>query len=90
VAARSRVLSPVSYEWPGLTAAEEAFAHDRELAHQVVVRLSANDPLAAHARLELGIDPDALSNPWHAGFASMLAFIVGAVIPPGGDSAHAA
>jgi vacuolar iron transporter family protein len=54
---------------------------DGELAHKVAVQLSAKDPLAAHARVELGINPDELSNPWHAGLASMLAFIVGGLIP---------
>jgi hypothetical protein len=33
------------------------------------------------SRLELGIHPHELSNPWHASFASMPAFIVGGVIP---------
>jgi vacuolar iron transporter family protein len=54
---------------------------ERALAHQVAVQLSAKDALGAHARLELGIDPDELTNPWHAGLASMIAFIVGGVIP---------
>jgi len=52
-----------------------------KLAHQVAVQLTAKDALAAHARLELGIDPHELSNPWHAGLASMVAFIVGGLIP---------
>jgi len=43
--------------------------------------LTAKDPLAAHARLELGIDPEELVNPWHAGLASMLAFTLGGLIP---------
>src|SRR5690606_39834345 len=33
------------------------------------------------ARLELGIDPDELINPWHAGLSSMLTFIVGGLVP---------
>lgn len=64
-----------------LTKLIEAEGIDPDLAHQVAVQLSARDPLGAHARLELGIDPDALSNPWHAGFASMLAFVIGGAIP---------
>ncbi|MBV9889410.1 MAG: VIT family protein [Rhizobacter sp.] len=54
---------------------------DRDLAHRVAVQLSAKDPLAAHARLELGIDPEELVNPWHAGLGSMVAFTVGGLIP---------
>ena len=34
-----------------------------------------------HARDELGIDIDNLTNPFVAGLASMLAFIIGAAIP---------
>lgn len=54
---------------------------DPALAHEVAVQLSARDPLAAHARLELGLDPDALTNPWHAAFASLIAFIIGGMVP---------
>ena len=52
-----------------------------ELAHQVAVQLTEHDALAAHAEVELGIDPDDLTNPWHAAWASMLAFTVGAILP---------
>ena len=64
-----------------LTRLIEAEGVDRKLAGQVAVQLSKRDALAAHARLELGIDPDGLTNPWHAGFASMIAFVVGGLIP---------
>lgn len=52
-----------------------------ELAHQVAVELTAHDALAAHAEVELRIDPDNLTNPWHAAWASMLAFTAGALLP---------
>ncbi len=52
-----------------------------ELAHQVAVELTAHDALGAHAEAELGIDPDNLTNPWHAALASMVAFTVGALLP---------
>src|SRR5690606_21471457 len=42
-----------------LTTLIEAEGIDAELARQVATQLSARDPLGAHARLELGIDPDA-------------------------------
>ncbi len=52
-----------------------------ELAHRVAVELTAHDALGAHAEAELGIDPDNLTNPWHAALASMVAFTVGALLP---------
>jgi VIT1/CCC1 family predicted Fe2+/Mn2+ transporter len=52
-----------------------------ELARQVAEELTAHDALAAHAEVELGIDPDDLTNPWHAAWASMIAFTVGALLP---------
>jgi vacuolar iron transporter family protein len=51
------------------------------LARAVAREQTAHDALAAHARVELGIDPDALVNPWHAAFASLVAFLAGGVLP---------
>ncbi|GGU86752.1 membrane protein [Streptomyces albospinus] len=53
----------------------------RELAREVAEQLTAHDALRAHAEVELGIDPDQLTNPWHAAGASFLAFTVGALLP---------
>jgi vacuolar iron transporter family protein len=53
----------------------------RKLAKQVADELTAHDALAAHAEAEFGIDKDNLTNPWHAAFASMIAFTVGAMLP---------
>lgn len=52
-----------------------------DLARQVAEELTAQDALAAHAEVELGIDPDNLTNPWAAAWASMLAFTLGALLP---------
>lgn len=52
-----------------------------ELARQVAVQLTEHDALGAHAEAELGLDPDELTSPWHAAFASFLAFVCGAAIP---------
>src|SRR5689334_20603437 len=52
-----------------------------ELAHEVAVQLTKHDALGAHAEAELGIDPNELTNPWHAAWASMSAFTVGALLP---------
>jgi vacuolar iron transporter family protein len=54
---------------------------DEDLALKVAEQLTAHDALGAHAEAELGIDPDALTNPWHAALASMLAFTLGALLP---------
>ena len=52
-----------------------------DLAREVAVQLTAHDALGAHAEAELGIDPDDLTNPWHAAWASMTAFTIGALLP---------
>lgn len=51
------------------------------MAREAAVQLTERDALRAHARVELGIDPDELSNPWHAAWASFLAFTAGALLP---------
>ncbi|GGM89936.1 VIT1/CCC1 transporter family protein [Streptomyces fuscichromogenes] len=53
----------------------------RDVAREAAVQLTERDALKAHARVELGIDPDELTNPWHAALASFLAFTVGALLP---------
>jgi VIT1/CCC1 family predicted Fe2+/Mn2+ transporter len=53
----------------------------RETADLVAAELTAHDALRAHAEIEFGIDPDELVNPWHAAWASMVAFTVGGLIP---------
>jgi VIT1/CCC1 family predicted Fe2+/Mn2+ transporter len=52
-----------------------------DLALRVAEQLTEHDALAAHAEVELGIDPDNYTNPWHAAGASMAAFTVGALLP---------
>jgi VIT1/CCC1 family predicted Fe2+/Mn2+ transporter len=52
-----------------------------ELAAEVARELTANDALEAHAEAELGIDPDELTSPWHAAWASLVAFTVGGLLP---------
>ncbi len=73
-------------ETPELELAELAgFYEERglapELAREVAVQLTAKDALAAHAEVELQIDPDSLTSPWHAAYASMGSFFVGALLP---------
>ena len=52
-----------------------------ETATQVARELTEHDALRAHADIEFGIDPDNLTNPWQAAWASMLAFTIGALLP---------
>lgn len=52
-----------------------------ELAAQVARELSEQDALAAHADAELQIDPENLTSPWQAAWASLVAFAVGALLP---------
>ncbi|MGN9796023.1 VIT1/CCC1 transporter family protein [Streptomyces sp. OZ13] len=52
-----------------------------EVAREAAVQLTERDALRAHARVELGIDPDQLVSPWHAAGASFLAFTAGALLP---------
>lgn len=52
-----------------------------ELASEVARQMSAKDALSVHARAELGIDPDAVTNPWAAAVASLVAFALGGLVP---------
>lgn len=52
-----------------------------ELARQVARELTSKNALQAHAEAELGIDPDELTSPWQAAWASLLSFSVGALLP---------
>lgn len=53
----------------------------RELAGEVARQLTAGDPLAAHARDELGISEITTARPIQAALASAASFAVGAALP---------
>lgn len=53
----------------------------RKTATKVAEELTEKDAFAAHADVELNIDPNNLTSPWHAAVASALSFLVGAAIP---------
>jgi VIT1/CCC1 family predicted Fe2+/Mn2+ transporter len=53
----------------------------RSTAEIVGRELTDHDAFAAHAEAELHIDPNNLTDPWHATYASGLAFFCGAIIP---------
>jgi VIT1/CCC1 family predicted Fe2+/Mn2+ transporter len=69
------------HELEELTGIYQAKGLDADLARQVAVQLTEHDALAAHAEVELKLDPEEFTNPWHAAFASMAAFILGSLIP---------
>lgn len=50
-------------------------------AKKVAEELTAHDAFAAHVDVELKLDPDDLTNPWHAAWASAIAFTAGSIIP---------
>jgi vacuolar iron transporter family protein len=51
------------------------------VAAEVAREMSEKDALSVHARAELGIDPQNVTDPWAAALASMLSFLVGGAIP---------
>jgi vacuolar iron transporter family protein len=53
----------------------------KETAMVVAKELTEKDAFAAHADAELHIDPNTLTNPWYAAFASAASFAVGGVVP---------
>lgn len=69
------------HELAELAAIYQAKGLTPELSHQVAEQLTAHDALAAHAEVELKIDPESLTSPWHAAWASFVAFLVGALLP---------
>jgi vacuolar iron transporter family protein len=52
-----------------------------DLAAEVARELTEKNALEAHAEAELGIDPDDLTSPWHAAWASLVAFTCGGLLP---------
>jgi VIT1/CCC1 family predicted Fe2+/Mn2+ transporter len=50
-------------------------------AQLVAEELSAKDAFTAHVDAELGIDPEALTNPWQAALSSAVSFTLGALLP---------
>jgi VIT1/CCC1 family predicted Fe2+/Mn2+ transporter len=64
-----------------LTAIYERRGLPEALAHEVALELTRRDPLAAHARDELGLSEERRARPFQAAWASALAFSAGAVLP---------
>jgi vacuolar iron transporter family protein len=68
-------------EMDELTGLYEARGLSPHTAREAATELTAFDPLAAHAELELRIDPENLTNPWLAAISSAVSFTIGALLP---------
>jgi VIT1/CCC1 family predicted Fe2+/Mn2+ transporter len=68
-------------EFDELVGLYQAKGLSEETATQVARELTDHDVLAAHLSAELNIDQDDVVSPWHAAFASAIAFILGAILP---------
>lgn len=64
-----------------LTTLYEAQGISHGTARQVAIELTERDALRAHLAAELNIDPDDVVSAWRAAFASMVAFLCGALLP---------
>ena len=64
-----------------LTALYEAKGLSSATARSAAEELTEHDAFAAHAEVELGIDPEDLTNPWTAAVSSAVSFTVGALLP---------
>jgi len=68
-------------EFDELVGLYEAKGLSPETARAVAEELTERDAFSAHIDIELGIDPDGLTNPWHAAISSAVSFTVGALLP---------
>jgi VIT1/CCC1 family predicted Fe2+/Mn2+ transporter len=64
-----------------LTSLYRAKGLSPDTARLVATELTAHDALAAHAEVELHVDPADLANPVQAAAASALSFVSGAILP---------
>jgi VIT1/CCC1 family predicted Fe2+/Mn2+ transporter len=78
---RAELLDDPDAELAELTAIYRSRGLSEPTAHLVAVELTQADALRAHLDAELGIDPNQLTNPWHAAMSSAAAFTVGGALP---------
>ncbi|MEU4158038.1 VIT family protein [Actinoplanes sp. NPDC026670] len=70
-------------EFEELTELYRAKGLSAATARQVARELTDRDAFAAHADVELHLDPDELTSPWQAAAASAVAFTAGSLVPLG-------
>ena len=78
---RGELAADIDHEHKELAAIYVDRGLDPELARQVAVQMMAKDPLAAHARDELGISEMMTARPIQAALTSAVTFAVGATLP---------
>jgi len=78
---RGELAADIDHEHKELAAIYVDRGLDPDLAKQVAVQLMAKDPLAAHARDELGISEMIAARPIQAALTSAATFAVGAALP---------
>jgi VIT1/CCC1 family predicted Fe2+/Mn2+ transporter len=78
---RGELAADIDHEHEELAAIYVVRGLDPELAKQVAGQLMAKDPLAAHARDELGISEMITVRPIQAALTSAVTFAVGAALP---------
>jgi VIT1/CCC1 family predicted Fe2+/Mn2+ transporter len=78
---RRELLEEPEEELEELAAIYQAKGLSAQTARTVAVELTAHDALAAHLSAELNIDETDIVSPWHAAFASAVAFLIGAALP---------
>jgi vacuolar iron transporter family protein len=78
---RQELLEQPEEELEELAAIYQGKGLSADTARTVAMELTAHDALSAHLSAELNIDETDIVSPWHAAFASAIAFLAGAVLP---------
>jgi VIT1/CCC1 family predicted Fe2+/Mn2+ transporter len=78
---RQELLEQPEEELEELAAIYQGKGLSADTARTVAMELTAHDALGAHLSAELNIDETDIVSPWHAAFASAIAFLAGAVLP---------
>ncbi len=78
---RSELADEPEAEFEELVGLYRAKGLSAQTARTVAEELTAHDVFAAHVDAELGLDPDGLTNPWHAAISSAIAFTLGSILP---------
>lgn len=78
---RRELVEQPEAEFAELVGLYRAKGLSEETAQTVAKELTEHDAFAAHIDAELGIDPNELTNPWHAAISSAISFTLGALLP---------
>lgn len=81
IAKEKQELKEIPEEHEELVEILTGYGMTRATAHQATREIESGDLLAAHLRLELGIDGEDLTNPWAAAGWSAVSFLAGAALP---------